>query len=62
MAELDQLTEELSDYQPFHAARAEFLTRLGRKAEASAAYDSAIALAASSADAEFLTLRRDGGA
>jgi RNA polymerase sigma-70 factor (ECF subfamily) len=54
---LEALAEALSDYQPFHAARAELLTRLGRRSEASEAYLRAIALSPSSADALFLAKR-----
>ncbi|MGL5363564.1 MAG: DUF6596 domain-containing protein, partial [Bosea sp. (in: a-proteobacteria)] len=59
MAELEGLAEALSGYQPFHAAKAELLARLGRTSEAKAAYARAIALAQSSADAGFLAQRRD---
>lgn len=59
MAELDLLADELSGYQPFHAAKAELLSRQGRKPEAKAAYARAIALAHSSADAGFLAQRCD---
>ncbi|MFO0513460.1 MAG: RNA polymerase sigma factor [Rhodobacterales bacterium] len=56
-AKLETLSDMLSDYQPFHAARAELLTRLGRKSEAAEAYAKAIALSLSTADARFLTKR-----
>jgi len=59
LAELDLLADELKDYQPFHAAKAELFVRLDRKSEARAAYATAIALAPSSADADYLTQRRD---
>ena len=59
LAELDLLADELKDYQPFHAAKAELLARLGLKSEARAAYATAIANASSSADADYLTQRRD---
>ncbi|MFM7421171.1 MAG: RNA polymerase sigma factor [Alphaproteobacteria bacterium] len=59
LIELEGLVGQLSDYQPFHAAHAELLARLGRKSEARAAYARAIALARSSADTRFLTERRD---
>ncbi len=57
LAMLSHLAPRLDDYQPFHAARAEYLARAGDPA-ASAAYDRAIALAASPADAAFLQQRR----
>ena len=60
-AALDMITRlgpQLADYQPYHAARAEYLARAGQHAAARLAYDRAIALAASSADASYLTRRR----
>jgi len=60
LAEVAALSETLDAYQPYHAARAEFLARAGRTRESRAAFDRAIALAATSADAAFLTIRRDG--
>jgi RNA polymerase sigma-70 factor, ECF subfamily len=51
-------TLELEGYQPYHAARADLLRRLGRGAEATAEYDSAIALSASAAQRLFLARRR----
>ena len=56
---LDGLAEPLADYQPYHAARAEYLARAGRTADALEAYATAITHAASPADAAFLTRRRD---
>ncbi len=56
-AELEALAGALEEYQPFHAARAELLARLGRRSEAQAAYAQAIAMAPSIADAEFLLQR-----
>ena len=57
LTDLAPLAEALRDYQPFHAAHAELLTRSGH--DARAAYDRAIALAPSPADAAFLIRRRD---
>jgi RNA polymerase sigma factor (sigma-70 family) len=54
----DTLEAPLADYQPFHAARAEYLGRSGAKVAALAAYDTAIALATSAADVAFLEHRR----
>lgn len=57
---LDQLAAlagPLADYQPYHAAAAEYLARADRIAEALAAYDRAIARA-TPADAAFLARRR----
>lgn len=59
LADLAPLAEALSDYQPLHAAKAELLARAGQGAAARSAYDRAIALATSPADAAFLTNRRD---
>ena len=56
---LQALAEVLEDSQPYHAARAEYLARAGRVGESRAAYDRAITLAATSADAVFLGNRRD---
>ena len=55
---LQALAAPLDDYQPFHAARAEYLARAGDTANACHAYDRAIALATNPADAALLTLRR----
>ena len=49
---IDEL--DLSYYYPFHAARAEFLRRLGRGTEAARAYESASSLAPSGPDKRFL--------
>ena len=58
VAVTDALGEDMQGYQPFHAARAFILGRAGRRDESLAAYDRAIAMAPSSADALFLTRRR----
>jgi RNA polymerase sigma-70 factor, ECF subfamily len=44
----------LEDYHLFHSTRADLLGRLGRHAEAAAAYDRAVALAANAAERTFL--------
>ncbi|WP_174187570.1 RNA polymerase sigma factor [Nocardia barduliensis] len=49
----------LDGYHLFHAIRADLLTRLGRAAEATAAYDAAIACTENAAERAFLTRRRD---
>lgn len=59
LEELSDLSAMLDAYQPYHAARADLLARAGHRVESRAAFDQAIALAASSADAAFLTERRD---
>ena len=56
---LEALSPALAQYQPYHAAYAELLRRLGRLDEAHLAYGAAIALATSEADARFLVSRRD---
>jgi RNA polymerase sigma-70 factor (ECF subfamily) len=56
---LESLAEPLADYQPYHAACAEYLSRAGRREDALQAYARAITLAASPADAAFLARRRD---
>ncbi len=57
---LKSLADALQDYQPYHAACAEYLTRAESYPQARMAYDRAIALAASSADAAYLAKRRAG--
>ena len=50
---------DLDPYYLFHAIRADLLRRLGRAAEAAAAYDAAIARAENAAEREFLKRRRE---
>lgn len=57
LAQVDALP--LEGYHAFHATRAALLRRLGRSAEARAAYDRAIALSANSAETAYLARRRD---
>ncbi len=57
LAEVDGL-ERLADFQPFHAVRAEFLGRLGRRDEALAAYDRALELGPQAAERKWLIRRR----
>ncbi len=49
---------ELTTYHPWHATRADLLRRLGRSAEARAAYDAAIATSDNPAAVAFLSRRR----
>lgn len=49
----------LAAYHAFHATRADLLRRLGRSADARAAYDAALALTANAAERAYLTRRRD---
>jgi RNA polymerase sigma-70 factor (ECF subfamily) len=50
---------ELDQYHLFHAIRADLLRRLGRNAEASAAYDAAIDRSENAAERSFLQRKRD---
>ncbi len=50
---------DLAGYHAYHATRAELLRRLGRSADARAAYGRAIALAGNTAEVAYLTRRRD---
>jgi RNA polymerase sigma-70 factor, ECF subfamily len=59
LALVDALTEPLGGYHAFHAARADLLRRLGRTAEARAAYDAAIAVTENAAEIAALSRRRD---
>jgi RNA polymerase sigma-70 factor (ECF subfamily) len=58
LALVDEL--QLESYQPFHAARADLLSRLGREPEAATEYERAAALAPTDAERDFL--RRGGRA
>jgi RNA polymerase sigma-70 factor (ECF subfamily) len=57
LGQLGQLS--LDGYHLFHATRADLLRRLGRRDEARAAYEAAIAGAANGAERAFLRQRRD---
>ena len=57
LAIVDEL--DLDGYHLFHSTRADLLRRLGRRDDARAAYDAAIALTANSAEQSFLRRRRD---
>ena len=59
LAELERLRGPLDGYHAFHAARADFLRRLGRSEEARSAYDRAVLLAGNPAERAYLTRRRD---
>ncbi len=60
LEEFERLSDELDGYQPFHAARAEYLIRFGRDVSgALQAYDRAIELAGNAADRAFLVARRE---
>jgi RNA polymerase sigma-70 factor (ECF subfamily) len=51
---------DLDGYHLFHATRADLLRRLGRRGDARAAYDAAIARATNRAERSFLVRQRDG--
>ncbi len=57
LALLDRV--DLNAYHLFHATRADLLSRLGRPADAAAAYEAAIARTANGAERAFLTRQRD---
>ena len=61
LAEVDRLTADgrLAGYRYLPATRADLLRRLGRNAEAAAAYDEALTLTDNEAERAFLTGRRD---
>jgi RNA polymerase sigma-70 factor (ECF subfamily) len=59
LALVDGFGSALDGYHAFHAARADLLRRVGRSADARAAYERAIDLAGNSAEAAYLTRRRD---
>jgi RNA polymerase sigma factor (sigma-70 family) len=59
LAELEAVADDLKEYQPFYAARADLLSRIGRMDDARAAYGHAIRMAQSRADILFLEGRRD---
>lgn len=56
LAEVDRLP--LATYHPWHVTRAELLRRLGRSAEARAAYDAAISATDNPAERAYLSRRR----
>ncbi len=59
LAALDEVdAAALEEYQPFHAARADLLARAGRRVDAVAAYDRAVALTTNPAERQFLAARR----
>jgi predicted RNA polymerase sigma factor len=59
LAQVQALEAELSAYQPFHAALADLLSRVGQPTAARAAYARAIAMATAPADRAFLQARLD---
>lgn len=61
LAEIErpEIAESLAAYHAFHATRADLLRRMGRGANARAAYDAAIALTDNAAERAHLTHRRE---
>ncbi len=59
LAAVDRLEQRLAGYHAYHATRAALLRRLGRGQESREAYDKAIDLAGNTAEAAYLTRRRD---
>jgi RNA polymerase sigma-70 factor (ECF subfamily) len=57
LALVDELASELDGYHLFHSARADLLRRLDRPAEASGAYQRALALAENPVERAFLERR-----
>lgn len=60
LAELSPLRDELSSYQPFHAARADLMRRCGRLEEAREAHRAAIALSEQETERRFIENRVAG--
>jgi RNA polymerase sigma-70 factor (ECF subfamily) len=54
---IERLERELEDYEYLHAARADLLRRLGRSADARAAYERALELVRSEPERRFLERR-----
>ena len=54
---VEAFEEELADYHPWHATRADLLRRLGRRDEAIASYRRAHALAQNEVERRFLARR-----
>ncbi|HEU0205744.1 MAG TPA: DUF6596 domain-containing protein [Pseudolysinimonas sp.] len=59
LAAVDRLGAALDGYHAYHATRADLLRRLDRSTESRAAYDRAIELAGNTAEAAYLSRRRD---
>jgi RNA polymerase sigma-70 factor (ECF subfamily) len=59
LALVDRLGAALDGYHAYHATRADLLRRMGRSPDAREAYARAIDLAGNTAEAAYLTRRRD---
>ncbi len=58
LQELSEVSVELADYQPFHAAKADILRRAGLVHEAAAAYEAAIRLSQNAIEKNYLTRQK----
>lgn len=58
LSDITALKSDLESYQPFHAARAEYLARDGQTTAAGNAYERAIALSENTAEISFLQQKR----
>jgi predicted RNA polymerase sigma factor len=56
---VERLRDSLADFQPWYAAYAALLEKVGRHADAQIAYERAIADAPTAADSQFLQKRLD---
>jgi RNA polymerase sigma-70 factor (ECF subfamily) len=62
LIEFDALASaSLQDFAPYHAVRADLLSKVGRPAEACAAYDAALARITTTAEREWLLGQRSRG-
>ncbi len=59
LAAVDRLEDTLAGYHAYHVTRADLLRRLGCSQKSRAAYDKAIELTGNTAEAAYLTRRRD---
>ncbi len=57
LSALDGIEADLADYQPFHAAKADFLRRNGRIEAARSCYQRAVELSANESERQFLLSR-----
>jgi RNA polymerase sigma-70 factor (ECF subfamily) len=60
LAMLDEVSDSLENYQPYWAARADFLARAGDRVTAQVCYDRAIELSESAAEQAFLRAKMRG--
>lgn len=60
LPEIEALAPDLTEFGPYHAARADVLRRLGRDVEAAKAYEAALTLATNRGEEAFLQARRAG--